>query len=168
MTRTYDPNAILATELSENAADAKTVGEYLARLTEAAIFEQDSYDPARPFGKYGWTDDLIAALILDDHIDGVIESNGTIRDYSETQFGDAMNSVFALLRGADYSTLTLPPEPKDWYVIELDVTDPRYPVITTHVEDAMTEEEAKSHEHPRIAGADPREFYVTRAVHIPT
>lgn len=168
MPKEYTPQEILTLPLGENDAKASTVGEYLARLTTKLLFKQEAFDPEEPFGNPGWIEDLIHPLILNGYIDGELDESGSVMDYDETGFKTLLHMVTLFLREADYSTLTLPPEPKDWFVLEIDVTDPKNPVIATQIEDAMTESEAKSHEHPRQAGADPREFYITRAVHIPS
>lgn len=118
---TANPTAtdILLTPMQDNDAGASTIGQYLARLSQEVIRVGEGFSGKRPFGNSGWENDIAHSLILHKIIDGQLDEYGLVEDYSETEFRAAMDTVYSLLFNADYSTLALPPVPKDHYIVQL-------------------------------------------------
>lgn len=119
MTAKYTATEILLTPMTDNDAGAKTIGQYLARLSQQVISEVEGFSGKRPFGNSGWQLDIVHALVLNKFIDGELDEDGYVTDYSYTEFTAAMKTVYDLLFNADYSTLALPPVPKDHYIVLL-------------------------------------------------
>lgn len=160
MPKEYTPQEILTLSLGKNDANARTVGEYLARLTTKLLFKQEAFDAEEPFGNPGWIDDLIYPLILNGYIDGELDDSGNVKEYDETGFKTLINRVTLFLQIADYSTLTLPPEPKEHYVMEFYKNGE----IAGYDSTPYTKEEAEK----ELEDYDPDDDYSTwRVVHIP-
>ena len=119
MTAKYTATEILLTPMTDNDAGAKTIGQYLIRLSQQVISEVEGFSGKRPFGNSGWQLDLVHALVLNKFIDGELDDDGYVTDYSYTEFTAAMKTVYDLMFNADYSTLALPPVPKDHYCVRL-------------------------------------------------
>lgn len=119
MTAKYTATEILLTPMTDNDAGAKTIGQYLIRLSQQVISEVEGFSGKRPFGNSGWQLDIAHALVLNKFIDGELDEYGFVTDYSYPEFTAVMKTVYDLLFNADYSTLTLPPVPKDYYIVQL-------------------------------------------------
>lgn len=117
MINTPTPTEILLTRLEKNDADASTIGQFLAKLTQTIWIEEESFSGKRPFGNSDWKDPIIHALILNAYLEGELDEYGYIEDYDYSQFTVLMDSVFELLNNADYATLSLPPEAKNFRLI---------------------------------------------------
>ena len=57
------PQEILALPMTENDADAQTVGDYLRRLLLTLWDEEDGFSGKRPFGNSDWKYEVFAALV---------------------------------------------------------------------------------------------------------
>jgi len=109
---------ILLTPMEENSLKAATIGQFLGCLT-GKIFSRDGlYGGTETFAQNQWEEDLAYALVLHGHIEGTISEAAELVHFNANQFDDALKAATALLRDADYSTLALPPEPKEYYLIE--------------------------------------------------
>lgn len=132
------PQEILQTPISVSDPEIKTLGQYLSRnlhlvwigLRKSGIL---------PNGNGLWEGVVVRALVKAGHLPGTVdEFNGNLI-YSESDYMRLLDSVFELLESADYSTLALPPEPKDWYLIEID----SYGGLVGTEEDPYTEKDAQ-------------------------
>lgn len=114
---TLSPQEILSIKLDKNDADAETIGQYLFSLTRKVWQEEEDFDGKRPFGNSGWTDDIVHALILNGVLRGELDEYGRIDDYDRLELNILMGDLFSFLYNADYTTLVLPPAPKDHILV---------------------------------------------------
>lgn len=161
-----DPRKLLALEI-ESETEKLTLQEYLIGILDLMWTYPRGFDATKPYGYEGWKDEVVHAFILNGHLEGRLDNDGGVVDYNSTQFKELMDSVFSLLNSADPASFTLPPEPKEWYLISFDVTNPEKPYIDGFWDDEpYTEAEAKEKSRPRHeawAGS----YIEIRAVHIP-
>lgn len=139
----YTPQQLLALPLEENDAGAATVGQYLIILAHKVWSEGEGFSGKRPFGNSGWHCDLWKTFIKHDVVRGEIDEEGDVASIDDWSFDSAMISIFAFLREADWNTLTLPVEPKDWYLVYLDVNGFGEPVISDYFYGGLTKKEAE-------------------------
>lgn len=137
------PQEILSITLDKNDANANTIGQYLFTLTRKVWDEEETFSGYRPFGNSGWTDTIIHALILNDVISGELDEYGRVDDFNLKQLNEVMSSVFDFLYNADYSSIKLPPAPKDHHIIELGSTWGISNAILNYDEDPMSKETAE-------------------------
>lgn len=142
MTTKPTPTEILLTKIEKNGANASTIGQYLAKLLSSLWTQEENFSGKRPFGNSDWKDPIIHSLILDGHLDGILDEYGYIDEYNKSQFEALMNPVFDLLYNADYSTLALPPVPKDHHLIQVEFVSGN-PKIADYYSTPMTKEEAE-------------------------
>ena len=147
---------ILALPMVPGASQTPTVGAFLARLA-LDVFEQgEAFDPYQPFGNHDWQDELIETLAHHKVIDPYTHRHDDIR------VGQILKELRTFLTNADYTTLTLPPEPKDWYVVAIDPSDNN---LEDYLSEPETEESAK--EKAELYNEDSSPLIWT-AIHIPT
>lgn len=139
MPKSYTPQGILALPLDKNDADADTFGRYLGALTAKVLHDQEDFSGKRPFGNSDWMSPLTHTLILNGYIDGELDEHGRVEDYSSNQFNAVLNSVSDFLKAADYSTLSLPPEPKEYFLVEIN----EHGHIADYIGSGYTKEEAE-------------------------
>lgn len=134
----HTPQQILSLPLGAgNLSDAKTVAQYLIRIAQAA-------DPKRPFGNSDPETALIFAFANANLIWLRTDENGIIDAYPQDTFEEILNSLYEFLFQADFSTLTLPPEPKEWFIIQL-ATHPHIETqMSDFLEEPYTENDAKT------------------------
>lgn len=147
-------NDILLTQMEENEFKAETVGQFLASLT-ASIFSREGFYPnTTPHAQNVWEGAIAYALVLHGHIEGdikepdpdappfdpMLEYDATL-DYNVGEFSTALNMALDHLHKADYSTLQLPPPPKEYYLIEFD-TDAGHIVDTEGVPRTLEDSES--------------------------
>ncbi len=160
MTKDFTPQQILALELPDNDAAAGTVGQYLFNLTSKVWFEQEGFDGKRPFGNSGWNHDIFHALLLNGVVDGVLDEHGFIEEINKSQVTEVMTELFTFLNKADYSSISLPPEPRDWYMLEFD----SYGELVGTEESGYTKAAAENELKHRASFSNTRGW---KAVHIP-
>jgi hypothetical protein len=100
----YTPQQILSLPMDKNDAKADTIGQYLIRLSQQCWFEEEGFSGKRPFGNSGWVHELAKALIKAEAIDGELDEDGYIDDYSGVQLNKTINEVYEFLLNADYTT----------------------------------------------------------------
>lgn len=85
MAEKLTPQQVLDLPLEENDADASTVREYLAKLAELVVVEDEGFDGKRPFGNSGWTSELYVPLVKAGVVDGTIDVDGYLEvgDYRQ-------------------------------------------------------------------------------------
>lgn len=160
MNQTPTPTEILLLPLEENDAKASTIGQYLFRLTRKMWNDGEDFSGKRPFGNSAWQGVIAHALILHKYLDGELDENGDIEDYRDSDFDALMNSVFDLLEYADFSSISLPPEPKEWYAMAFDEHDGMVNSVGMPYTREEAEEEAEFRQKTEATG-------VWRAVRIP-
>lgn len=112
------PNEILLTPVDSKKFPEKTVGAYLAaRMQE--IWLNIPVQGRLPSGFGVWESEVIKALVNAGHLEGTMDDEGYLDTFNESDYGKLMEEAFSLLRNADYSTLALPPEPKEYYIVKL-------------------------------------------------
>lgn len=160
MAETPTPNQVLLTGLDPNPSGADTIGQFLSRLNRQLFEQSSNFKGGAPFGQMGWGDCLVQALIHNKYIEGAIDEWGQVDSYNVKQFKDLMTSVFDFLDKADYSTLALPPEPSDWYLLEFD----SHGGLVDSEEYGYTKEEAEDMVNTYNSGTKGN---VWKAIHIP-
>jgi len=75
--------------MSENGADAQTVGEYLQVLLETLWINPDNFSGTRPFGASSWPYELYEALIQGGFVEGVFDEEGFLDEFSDTEMEKA-------------------------------------------------------------------------------
>ena len=76
---------ILKLPMGKNDADAKTIGEYLIKLSQECWFENEGFSGKRPFGNSGWDYEIYIALVENKAIDGIIDEDGFIESITEKE-----------------------------------------------------------------------------------
>lgn len=149
------PQELLAMEIDSQDGKTYTLLQYLTELNSRLFAYPRGFDGAKPLGEDDWkVQDIAYSLIINGYIDGRYDGDGKVLDYNRIQYTERIHSVFDFLRNADPSSLQLPPEPKEWYLIEFDTTDPENPTLEgLYDSTAYTKEEAKSFERDRYEGA---------------
>jgi hypothetical protein len=137
---------LLNTPLTTDQTDSATIGQYLVALLTRLWVHDNEFNPVDPFGKgRTWKVPVIIAMIRAGHLTGeVYESGRYAKSYDKVQFASLMTDIFTLLFEADYSTLAPKPEPKNWHVVYLGLSQNSEPVLEDYYLASMTEEEAKS------------------------
>lgn len=128
---------ILQTPISVSDPEIKTLGQYLSRNLHL-VWIGLRKSGVLPNGNGLWEAVVVRALIKAGHLRGTIDQFGNAA-YIESDYQRLMDRAFDLLETADYSTLQLPPEPKDWYLLEFDADGS---LVATE-EDPYTKEEAE-------------------------
>lgn len=152
MTKT--PQEILAITLDKNDAEVETIGQYLFRLAYKVWDEEETFSGHRPFGNSGWTDDIIHALILSGELSGQLDEYGRIDDYDRKQLALIMSDVFDFLHNADYSTIKLPPAPRDHHLIEIDTVFGIENAISNYDDEPLSKEIAEAEAKIRNESGD--------------
>lgn len=71
---------ILAIEMEDNDAGARTVREYLVLLARQCWMEGEGFSGKRPFGNSGWHYEVYGALMRAGAITGDFDEEGCIND----------------------------------------------------------------------------------------
>lgn len=137
------------------------MGQYLVRIAGNA-FLNGKLD--KPFLQASYSDPLVFALAHANLIWLRTDENGLIEDYPDAKFRTIMNNLFHFLFSADYSTLELPPEPKEWYVVCVERDTGSNRLMTDYFGEGFTEEEAKT---KADAENEHYNYHAWVAVHIP-
>lgn len=143
MTRRYTPQQILSLPMGENDANAATIGQYFNALLHTLFLQTEGFSGKRPFGNSGWETDIDKALIKADAVQGTLDEDGWIEDYDSAAASAIVFDTLAFLHKADYSTLQLPAEPTDWYVVYLDLSKEGDPKLEDYYITPKTEKQAK-------------------------
>jgi hypothetical protein len=123
---------------------SKTVGQYLMNTLRKFIRLQDGFDSKRPFGDSDWEDPLVLAFANANLLWLRTDENGLIEDYPSDKFWKIVNDLSDFLHDADFSTLQLPPEPKEWYLVCLDTIKKVSPELDDFDYYAYTEKDART------------------------
>lgn len=160
--KTLSPQEILALPLDgPGFLVSKTVGQYLMSTLGKFLRDGADFDSKRPFGSSDWEDPLIIAFANANLMWLRTDEFEQIDDYPTEKFAKILNDLAFFLLNADFSTLQLPPEPKEWYVVYL-ATSAR--TLEDHFMEPLTEEEAKIKAEENNA---PFEGTPWKAIHIP-
>lgn len=116
------PQEILATPMQDNDAEAKTIYQYLQKLAYNVWQENEGFSGKRPFGNSGWEHEVYTALANAGHISSKRDSWGDL-EFNQGDADKLMDQALKFLQNADPLSLQLPPEPKEWAVIALDVDE---------------------------------------------
>ena len=154
------PQQILATPMQDNDAHAKTIYQYLLTLSHNVWIESEGFSGKRPFGNSGWEHEIYHALAKAGHIESKTDQWGDL-DYNTSEADKLIDQAYTFLKNADPLSFQLPPEPKDWYVVDIDSS---YAPLNLSISGPYTKEDAEV--TARESNAD--EGTTTyRAVHIP-
>jgi hypothetical protein len=123
---------------------SKTVGQYLMSPLRKFIYFQDAFDSKRPFGSSDWEIPLVFAFGKADLIWVRTDENGDIEDYPTDRFWEILNELAGFLYDMDFSAITTAPEPKEWYLICVDITGGSKGLFTDFHSLPYTEEQAKT------------------------
>lgn len=100
--KNYTGREILALPMQPNDANAKTIGDYLVKLSEIMWNDGECADGKRPFGNSSWELEVIEALVLAEAIAGRIDTDGYVEDYDEAdarvRVKSAYEALFAYVR----------------------------------------------------------------------
>lgn len=83
VTEIHTPEAILATRMEPNDADADTVREFLVALLSELWRWGDGFDSKRPFGTSDWQITLRIALVKGGHVQGRFDEMGYLQECDE-------------------------------------------------------------------------------------
>lgn len=120
-TKVYTPQDILSLSVELEDGSKLTVGSLLAQISYDILIMGEGFDPKYPvLGNPNWREDVAHAAILEGYIYGELDNSGSVTDYDRRQLNTALEAAFGLLKQADYSTLSLPPEPKEYFLIAFD------------------------------------------------
>lgn len=84
-----DLSLMLSYPMSENDADARTVGHYLYTLLCTLWEEGEGFSGKRPFGNSGWEYDLYKPLIAGGFVSGELDEDGYI-DFVDKESADEL------------------------------------------------------------------------------
>lgn len=132
----FTAQQLLAIPMQENSAGAETIGQYLF-----SALKPPSFNPST--GLLGADPAIVRALVTAGAIQGSFVYGKFLSGVHESEVKDAMSAMFGFLANADYSSLQLPKEPEDWYVVYLDIGPNISPVLMDYFDDGMTEAEAR-------------------------
>jgi hypothetical protein len=147
--------------MEDNDAQAETIGQYLALLTKKIWDEEEVFDGKRPFGNSGWQSDISLALIRAEAVSGTVDDTGWPSGYIVDEIDSLMQKVTAFLVVADWTTLALPPEPKDWAIIAF---DPQTNEVVHHLDEMLDESSAKAKAESKNNAAT---FWTWVAIRVP-
>lgn len=154
---------ILQTPISVDDPEIKTIGQYLSRNLHV-IWIGLRKSAVLPHGNGLWESKVVRALVNAGHLSGTVdEFKGTLI-YSEGDYRRLMESVFDLLECADYSTLALPPVPKDHYVVQLTTDGGIELQMVDFLDEPYTEEDAQKRVDELNADTN---YSLWKAIHIP-
>lgn len=78
-----DLSIVLSYPMSDNDADARTVGHYLRTLLWTIWQDGEYFSGKRPFGNSGWEYDLYKTLISGGFVSGELDEDGYIDSVDE-------------------------------------------------------------------------------------
>jgi hypothetical protein len=119
MTSNFTAQQILSLPLDVNDAYADTIGQFLATLTEKAWVEEEDFSGKRPWGNSAWQGVVARALISANVISGAVDEDGYITSLEEEEIETVMDSVFAFLKNADWSSLKEITPPKEYVIADM-------------------------------------------------
>ena len=84
--------AVLALEMGENDANAKTIREYLTKLLVLVWEDREGFNGKRPFGNSGWENEIYAAIVKAGLVAGVLNDHEGLDEieFSDEQFADRL------------------------------------------------------------------------------
>lgn len=89
---------ILALPMKKNDAKAKTIRQYLCRLSEALATGDDDFSGKRALGNSGWREfELYPALVSGGAIDGTVEADG----FADCEKQDADKAICLAIRALE-------------------------------------------------------------------
>lgn len=141
MPKQYTPQELLALPMEPNDAGADTIGQYLATLTATVWHYGEDFSGKRPFGNSDWQSDIPHALVKEGAVEGEITDGGWMAGHDLGEIGLKMKEMLDFIRAADWNTLQLPPQPKDWVVIAI---NPGREEVAHHVTVMLDEASAKA------------------------
>jgi len=151
-TRDYTPQQILSLPMGKNDANAATIGQYFTALLHTLFIETEGFSGKRPFGNSGWDQEIDKALIANEAVTGSFDGDGYIDDYDSAAASAIVFDTLTFLSKADWTTLQLPPKPKEWIVVPL---YPQNEAVGVPVSVMLDEESAKltAEEHNKANSA---------------
>ncbi len=69
--------SVLQIKMQKNDANAKTIGEYVAKLAINVIVETEEFSGKRPFGNSGWYRELAEPLVRAGVVKGEVDEEGS-------------------------------------------------------------------------------------------
>jgi len=67
-----------------------TVRDFFKQLMLVLFAKSDDFSGKRPFGNSGWTHDLEKTAVMNDFVQGVIDSDGYVQNIHSEAFDDLM------------------------------------------------------------------------------
>lgn len=89
--------SFLYAPMTENDADAKTIGGYLHKLLYTLWQEGEGFSSKRPFGNSYWEHDLYIALGKNGHVEMTFDEDGYIEMFEAAQKQKARRIIFACI-----------------------------------------------------------------------
>lgn len=142
------PLEILNMPMEQNEVHAKTLWQYLIQaqfhyLQAVERHEQNKAIVLPLFPAWWFKQELVYNLVLQGHVYGVINDNGYVTEYRQTELVTLLEDLRKHLLSADITTLQQTPEPKDYALLQLDDLDKKVPYIADHMGDLRTKEDAE-------------------------
>lgn len=88
---------ILALEMGDNDAGAKTVRGYLKELLTRLWEQGEGFSGKRPFGNSGWEHNLEVALVKGGAVQGALDEDGYVEKIDGNAVDVAMNKAIEAL-----------------------------------------------------------------------
>lgn len=90
-------NEIFALPMGPNAPGARTVRGFLIALLARLWAEGEGFSGKRPFGDSSWRHDLYIPLIKAGAVDGVLDSDGFIKEFDRAAADRLISEAIAAL-----------------------------------------------------------------------
>ena len=98
LTNKLTNHSILDIPLIEHTdTNSKTIGDYLRNLLLTLWIEKESFNGKRPFGNSGWEYDIYKSLIVAGVVKGVIDEDGCIDEFSDSEEDEADKIIRSLI-----------------------------------------------------------------------
>ena len=130
-----DIKELLLSSVEDNDYGAETVVELLLSQAKQLLLKEG--------GEFH--ENMIRSLILNRQLRGELDAYGFVDDYDRKELNSILSHVLDFLIDSDHTTLELPPEPKEYAVINLSfVSGTNQGKVVGYVRDLMTKEEAEN------------------------
>lgn len=94
----YPTTSPLDAPMQRNDAKASNVREYLLKLLDTLLAEEEGFSGKRPFGNSGWLGEIELALVKSGHVKGTVDEDGFLETSDEKRFQKMLKQCVSDLR----------------------------------------------------------------------